>query len=64
MLLGAVPQVWMDITARVRAALADLEAQSPPNNSQLRPGDTWRRMRELQMNGAACMPGMIWAKYV
>lgn len=40
MLSSAVLQVWMDITARVRAALADLEAQSPPNNSQLRPGAT------------------------
>lgn len=36
-------QVWMDITARVRAALAALERESPPNTAQLRPGEAaWR----------------------
>lgn len=36
--LNCFMQVWMDITARVRAALADLEKDAPPNVSQLQPG--------------------------
>jgi hypothetical protein len=43
----AVLQVWMDITTRVRAALADLEAQSPTNAPQLKPG----AMRRNQQYG-------------